>query len=251
MKIFTTRVSKKVGILMFWLLIWEGLSLLINNQILLPQPLSVLITLSKLIFEKYFWKSVLLSIIRVILGVLTSIILGIILGIFSGLNIFLEEILEPFIIAVKATPVMSIIIIALVWFNSNSVPIFTTILMCFPMIYTNVLQGIKSVDKNLISMAKLYKVRKIYILKQIYFPWIMPYIYSGILMCLGVGWKVSVASEVLSTPKFSIGLNILSSKSNLDTEELFAWTIIVVLLSLILENVFKKYVNKRTRINIR
>ncbi|WP_251859756.1 ABC transporter permease subunit [Clostridium sp. Marseille-Q2269] len=235
---------RKVLIIIFWIFVWELSSLFINNEILLPYPKDVLNTLIILVLKRYFWISVFKSISRVIIGIMISIILGIILGSMAGLNDFAEEFLEPLVTTIKATPVMSIIIIALVWFKSSNVAIFTSILMCFPIIYTNILSGIKSVDIKLIHMANLYNVKNRYILTEIYFPSIKSYIISGILMCLGIGWKVCVASEVLSTPRYSIGLNLLNAKATLATEQLFAWTIVVVLLSLIFEKIFKYYARK-------
>lgn len=239
------RITKKTIILMFWVLVWELCSLFINKPLLLPSPVEVAKVLIVLIGKIYFWKSVFNSVTRVILGLFLSIGVGIFIGIAAGLNRFIEELLEPLMVVIKATPVMSIIILALVWFKSSSVVIFTTILICFPIIYTNVLQGIKAVDKHLIQMANIYKVKNKYIIKDIYLPCIKHYIVSGVLMCLGLGWKVSVASEILSTPRYSIGLNLLNAKSTLETAELFAWTIVVVLLSFIFELIFKYYIKNR------
>jgi len=239
-----TKIIKKIGILIFWILIWHVCSVFINEELLLPSPFQVLKSLVLLMGKFYFWKSVLSSVIRVIIGILLSVIIGIVLGLTAGLNKFVEELLEPVVITVKATPVISIIIIALVWFNSSNVVIFTAILICFPIVYTNVLQGIKSIDKSLIQMANVFKVKRKYVLKDIYLPSIKNYIVSGILMCMGIGWKVSVASEVLSIPRYSIGLNLLSAKTTLETAELFAWTIVVVILSFMFEKVFKYYLQK-------
>lgn len=240
------KIVKKSAIILFWLCIWELCSLFLNTEILFPAPLAVLKALYYMMGKEAFWISVFQSILRVIEGISFSIITGILLGIISGINKFVEELLEPLVVTIKATPVMSVIIVALVWFQSSGVAIFTSILMCFPIIYTNVLQGIKSVDRKFLEVAKVYKVKRIYILKYIYIPSIKSYIVSGVLMCLGLGWKVTVASEVLSTPKYSIGLNLLNAKSILDMEELFAWTIVVVILSLIFENMFKFYINRKS-----
>ncbi|WP_373844935.1 ABC transporter permease [Clostridium sp.] len=239
-----TKIIKKIGILIFWILIWHVCSIFINEELLLPSPFQVLKSLALLMGKFYFWKSVLSSVIRVIIGILLSVIIGIVLGLTAGLNKFFEELLEPVIVTVKATPVISIIIIALVWFSSSNVVIFTAILICFPIVYTNVIQGVKSIDKSLIQMAVVFKVKRKYILKDIYLPSIKNYIVSGILMCMGIGWKVSVASEVLSIPRYSIGLNLLSAKTTLETAELFAWTIVVVILSFMFEKVFKYYLQR-------
>lgn len=244
MKISIIKKSRKIAILIFWIFIWELCSLFINQPLFLPSPLEVFKVLLTLVGDDYFWKSILSSITRVILGLFISIVIGIIIGIAAGLNKFIEELLNPLIICIRAIPVMSIIILALVWFKSYYVSVFTAILTCFPIIYTNVLHGVRSVDVKLIQMANIYKVNKMYVIKDIYLPSIKPYIVSGILMCLGLGFKVSVSSEVLSTPKYSIGLNLLNSKSMLETSELFAWTIVVILLSFIFEMVFKNYIKR-------
>ncbi|AKA68030.1 ABC transporter permease [Clostridium scatologenes] len=242
MKISTTKEIRKISILIFWMLIWELCSLFINNSLLLPSPLEVLEVLVQLVKKIYFWQCVFNSVLRVISGVSLSIGIGILIGIIAAINKFIEELLEPLVVCIKATPVMSIIILALVWFKASNVVIFTSVLTCFPIIYTNVLEGIKAVDKNLIEMASVYKVKNKYIIKDIYLPYIKHYIVSGVLMCLGMGWKVSVASEVLSIPKYSIGLNLLNAKSTLETAELFAWTIVIVALSFIFEIIFKYYI---------
>lgn len=239
------RSTRKILILVFWVLVWELCSLFINNPLLLPSPIEVTKVLFFLTGKTYFWKSVFNSVATVISGLVLSIGIGIIVGVAAGLIPFIEELLEPLMVVIKATPVMSIIILALVWFKSSNVVIFTSILICFPIIYTNVLQGIKAVDKQLIQMANIYRVKNKYIIKDIYLPSIKHYIVSGILMCLGIGWKVSVASEILSTPRYSIGLNLLNAKSTLETAELFAWTIVVVLLSFIFELIFRYYIKKR------
>ncbi|AZV57591.1 ABC transporter permease subunit [Clostridium sp. AWRP] len=239
-----TKIIKKLSILIFWMLIWELCSLFMNNSLLLPSPFEVLKTLIILMGKNYFWESVFNSILRVIIGILLSIAIGIITGVIAGMNKFIEELLEPLVVTVKSTPVISIIIIALVWFNSSNVVIFTAILICFPIIYTNVIEGIKSVDKYLIQMASVYNVKQKYVIKDIYLPSIKNYIISGIFMCLGIGWKVSVASEVLSTPNYSIGLNLLNAKTTLETSELFAWTIVIVILSFIFEKIFKYYLSR-------
>jgi NitT/TauT family transport system permease protein len=140
---------------------------------------------------------------------------------------------------------MSFIVIALVWFKSGTVPIFINLLVCFPIIYTNILEGINSIDKKILDMTKLYKVKKIYIIKDIYIPATKNYIISGIIMSLGLGFKVTIASEILSVPRYSIGLNLLESKTMLETSELFAWTLIIVFLSLFFENLFKFYLKHK------
>ncbi|TDT69707.1 NitT/TauT family transport system permease protein [Hypnocyclicus thermotrophus] len=241
MKTFITKIIKKKIIILSWILIWGLIAKIVNNSILIPSPIETFKTLLSLVNKANFWYTIFFTVYRVLIGVLLSIFLGTFLSIFAIYSKILKDFFEPIITAIKSTPVMSFIVIALVWFKSGIVPIFINVLVCFPIIYTNILEGINSIDKKILNMAKLYKVKNIYIIKDIYIPATKNFLASGIIMSLGLGFKVTIASEILSVPRYSIGLNLLESKTLLETQELFAWTIIIVFLSLLFEGLFKFY----------
>lgn len=239
----------KIWILVFWILVWEIASLIISKEVYLPSPISTLRALMGLIVQVKFWNSVFMSILRVAMGFIISCIGGILIGIICGLNRFFYELFNPLVITIKSTPVISFIIIALIWFEAGNVPIFICFLMCFPVIWTNVVQGIRGVDGNLLEMAKIYNVKKSLVIRDIYVPSITPYISAGITMSLGLGWKVTVAAEVLSSPKFAIGMHLYNAKVYLETPEVFAWTGVVILLSFGFEYLFKSMIKKRRLLN--
>lgn len=238
---------KHIGITAFWILMWQFAHLIIGRDVYVPSPFVVFQTLFELVQEKSFWVIVYHSMYRVALGLLLSLIFGIVLGVISGLNQMIYEVLNPLMVVIKSTPVISIIIIALIWFKSTNVPIFIGFLMCFPIVWTNVVTGIHHVDKKLLQMAKVYEVPKHRILKQIYWPSLTPYLTAAMITALGLGWKVSVAAEVLSHPRNAIGSELHSSKAYVDTPSLFAWTLVVILLSLLFEVVFVKFAKKYRR----
>lgn len=242
------KVQRTIFIVVFWTLIWYFLHLIIDQNLYMPSPLAVFSRLSELVFLSTFWLGVFASIYRVAIGVTLSVLLGVILGVLSGSRKIFYDFLNPLVISIKSTPVLSFIIIALIWFSSSNVPIFICLLMCFPIIWTNVVEGIKNVDIKLLEMAKVYKVSKINIIKKIYIPCVKPFVFASLITSMGLGWKVTVASEVLSYPKHAIGSNLYSSKVYLDSEQLFAWTIVVIILSIIFEIIFKKLINNNSRI---
>ena len=236
--IMKNKVTLNIAIVLFWLIIWQLIYLIIAKDLYIPAPLAVLESLKELVQTPVFYKIVSVSIIRVIAGLLISFVLGVILGVLSGINKLVYKFLKPLITVIRATPAISFIIIALIWFESTYVPIFISFLMCFPIIWTNVGLGIKSVDKKYLDLAKVYQISKIKKIKYIYVPSMKPYFKSSIINTLGLAWKVSVAAEVLSHPRYAIGSNLHSSKVYLDIPGLFAWTLVVVILSVIFENIF-------------
>ncbi|AOY75281.1 ABC transporter permease [Clostridium formicaceticum] len=250
MKDFITKSKKKAldnaFAFLFWLTLWQITYFVLQRDIYLPSPLSVFTQLKELVFLRIFWESIAYSIYRVILGVFLSTILGITMGIVCSAYRFVYNLVNPLMVAIKSTPILSFIIIALVWFSSSHVPIFTCFLMCFPIIWTNIMTGLANVDPKLLQMAKLYRIKKRMIVKKIYLPTIIPYFSTACITSLGLGWKVSVAAEVLSHPKNAIGSQLYSAKIYLDASGLFAWTLVIILLSLLFERIFTCCLEKIT-----
>lgn len=237
-------ILKNIGILLIYLLIWQLVYSLVQREVYLPSPGQVFMRLGELIGEKSFWQAVAMSMYRVVWGLFLATFLGLVFGALAGWSKFCYSLMHPLVVAIKSTPAISFIIIALIWFSSSNAPIFICVLMCFPIIWTNILTGIQSVDQKLLEMAKVYRVKKWDIMQKIYFPTILPYFTAAIITALGMGWKVSVAAEVLSHPRHAVGSHLYTAKVYLDSSSLFAWTIVVITLSLILEKVLSYCLNK-------
>lgn len=235
----------RLAIAAFWLSMWQLAYLLIGRDIFVPSPFMVGQALGELVWEPLFWQSVGFSILRVFIGIVLSTTAGLVLGVLAGLKAPVYHVLNPLVTAIKATPVMSFIIVALVWFKSDNVPVFICFLMCFPIIWTNVVAGLQEVDDKLLEMASIYGVQERHILRWIYLPSMLPYFKAGLTMALGLGWKVSVAAEVLSHPQYAIGSQLHSAKVYLDTPALFAYTAVVIALSFAFEKVFRWGIQRR------
>jgi len=219
--------------------IWKIISVFVSSDIIFPSPEKTIVRLFEIILEKDFIKIIYHSLIRGFLGFILSFALGIILGISAGFNKIFFKMFEPVIVAVKSTPLMSIILVALIWLKSGNVPVFASFLVSFPIIYTSIVEGIKNVDHKIIEMASLYKVKKARILSEIYMPAIMPFIISSSLASLGIGWKAVIAAEVLSNPEYAIGTSMQLSKVYLQTDKVIAWTVIVVMISFVFEKIIR------------
>lgn len=241
------KAAQSLGIGIFWLLIWQFVYLMVGRDVFVPSPFSVLKVLMEMIQKDVFWLTVAHSVFRVAMGIILSVVFGVALGVLSGLQTWLYMLLNPMVSVIKSTPVISFIIIALVWFKSTSVPVFIGFLMCFPIIWTNTVMGIRQVDRKLLQMAKIYQIPRKTVIWEIYMPSLVPYLSAAIITSLGLGWKVGVAAEVLSHPSRAIGSELHSAKAYIDTPTLFAWTLVVILLSLLFETVFAKLIRKWVR----
>ncbi len=234
------RILKILLIIAFWAAIWQAASMIVDQPLYMPSPAETFKTLWGLFFTFDFWLSIAFTFYRVILGLVISFAAGVTLAYLSSRWKALQSILGPAVAAAKSVPVVSIIILALVWFNSSFVPVFSCVLLCFPIFYTNTLSGIKSIDKELLEMAAVFRVKHKRIVYDISIPSVLPNIYSALSICLGFSWKSVVAAEALSSPDYSMGFSLLKTKNTLDTPALFAWTITIIIISIIVEKVLKR-----------
>lgn len=229
---------RKTAVLAFWLLVWQLAYQAVDRELYLPAPLAVLKRLSQLVRLEAFWTDTLWSVMRVAEGFALSVILAVLLGVLSGLSSFVHAVLSPLVTSIKATPVMSFIMIALFWFSSGEVPVFVCFLMCFPIVWTPMVEGIRNVDGQLLEMSRVFRVHLWVRIRRLYIPSLLPFFTPACLNALGFGWKVGVAAEVLSHPVRSIGGHLYEAKAYLDSAELFAWTVVVILLSMGFEKLF-------------
>ena len=206
------------------LLLWQIASLLAGSELLAPGPIPVLRKLIAIAATKRFLLSLWGSFYRVILGMAISVPLGLILGLVSALDKRAGAALKPLFQVISATPVMSVILIAFLWFGQERTPVFTAFLMIFPVIAANTIEGIKAIDPKLKELFTVYKLPFKERFLSLYLPGIAPFVLGGLRSGLSLCWKVVVAAEVLVQPRFSLGTGMQNAKAQLETAELFAWT---------------------------
>jgi len=221
----------------FWVGVWYLAALWMGNILLLPTPFQVASCLGRMMMTPAFWQITLVSIGRILLGMAIAVVLGVAVAVLTSAGSLADALIRPLMTAVQATPVASFAILVLLWVNRDFVPVVICVMMVTPVVWGNVSTGIRETDKQLLEMAKVYRLRFPKVLSRIYIPSVKPYFRAACISGLGLGWKAGVAAEVLTVPKASIGRMISESKLYLLTEELFAWTLAVVLLSLLLQKI--------------
>jgi len=242
-KLHRKRFFRRAVCVFIWICIWQLVSFILDQQLLIPQPLNVFKAFGTLISERSFWVLSTLTISRILIGFFLALFVGVILAILTSASSLAYDFFYPAISIIKATPVASFIILALFWFSTGNVPIFIAFLMVLPVIWANVLQGIRNTDPKLIEMGKIFRFSRIKVYIHIYIPSIMPYFKAAFTTGLGLAWKAGVAAEVIGRPALSIGNKLAEAKIYLESEMLFAWTIVVVIISILLENVLVGIVN--------
>lgn len=238
-------INKKTGYgalsVVLMIAIWKVVSMHYGSDFILPSPEKTLSTAFSLFGNGSFLKVAGSTILRGLIGFAIAIILGLGLGIPAGMSTSFRAFLTPFLVVIRSVPVVAFILIALIWFSSSNVPIFIGLLTMFPLVCTNVIEGISNVDKNLVEMARFYKVGHKRIIREVYVPAITPFLFSGASNAMGIGWRAIIVGEVLSQPQFGIGTVMHSAQTFLNIDVLIAWTLIAVLISYIFEQIIRGF----------
>ncbi len=221
---------------LFWLAVWQVMSMVLKSEILLVSPLRVLISLFALVQTPVFWSSTGFSLIRIFGGFLSAALLGSLLAALAGRFSALRELLSPLMLTVRTVPVASFIILALIWFSSKNLSVLISFLMVLPIIYTSVLSGISRRNRQLLEMASVFRADRLHRFLMIDLPEIFPFFRSACKTAIGLSWKSGIAAEVIGMPRGSVGEHLQQAKVYLDTPALFAWTVVIVCASLICEH---------------
>jgi NitT/TauT family transport system permease protein len=238
------RIGRVLLIAAFWIGVWWLASWRVGKPLLFPSPAAVLQRLLDLMQTKEFYQITANSLWNVLLGILTAVLLGCVLAIATYKIAILREALLPVMTVIKATPVASFIILALIWMGAANVPTFITVLIVLPIVWTNLDEGLGKIDPLLIEVTKLYKMPFMKRIKLLFLPSVKPYFVSACRTSLGLAWKAGIAAEIIARPRNSIGTMIGDAKQYIMTEDMFAWTLTVIILSLVIEFLFATLLNK-------
>lgn len=221
--------------ILFWLGVWQVGSMAIGQELLLVSPITAIRTLFTLMGDAEFYLSILNSLMRILGGFFLGVALGALLAVFSYMCPPVATLLSPLMYAIKATPVASFVILALIFISSRYLSVLMAFLMVLPMIYTNVLTGLRNTDRKLLEMAKVFHMKPGARIRAIYLHAVYPHFLSACALSLGMSWKAGIAAEVIGLPDQSIGEALYQAKIFFSTPELFAWTLMIIMLSVGLE----------------
>ena len=245
-----TRMKQKIkrrygaAAVVFWLAVWQLAAAAIGQEVFLVSPLQAAGTLVQLLPQPDFWQRVGFSAGHILLGFLLGAVCSVVCSVAAERWVWVDALLSPVMQLVKATPVASFIILALVWVSGKSLSILISFLMVLPVLYGAVRTGIESADPQLLEMARVFRLPLVRRVKAIWLPAVLPAFRQGCSVALGICWKSGVAAEVIGLPDGSIGDALYRAKITLSTGELFAWTFVIILLSAAFEKLFLALLDK-------
>lgn len=223
----------------FWLCVWQAASAAVASSLILASPLAVLKTLAGLVPSAAFWHTVCQSTARILAGFFLGLAAGLALACLSAAFAFVRVLLHPLVLTVKSVPVASFTVLALFWLrDAANLSMLISFLMVVPVVYANTLEALLSVDAALPEMAKVFRLGAVRTARYIYAPAAAPGVRAACRVGLGLCWKSGVAAEVIGITSGSLGEMLYNAKLLLSAADLFAWTLVIILLSFGFEKLF-------------
>ena len=242
---------RRAGVLAFYLALWAVLAHAVNQPLLLPTPRAVAARLMELLPQAAFYKTLLTTLLRTACAYVLGVAAAVLLAALCCKSPLADELLSPLLSAVRATPVTSFIVLALVWLSSSRVPMLMGFLMTLPIVYSALSQAIRAIDPALLEMAQVFRFGRWGTLRHVIIPSVLPAFAESALAAIGLCWKAVVAAEVIGVPKLAVGSRLYEAKIYLETDSLLAWTLMLVLLSVLLEHLLGRAMRRIVRTEAR
>lgn len=228
----------KAGAVIAALAFWQIAAMRIHQKILLVSPWEVFLRLTTIWQVKGFVSSIGFTFGHIVLGFVLGLVSGMLFAFLASRFSLVDTLLWPWVVTIKSVPVASFVIICLIWLSAGNLSVFISFLIVFPVVYQNLLTGLRSTDPKMQEMAKIFRLPWYRKLLFISLPQLEPYLRSACSLSIGMSWKAGVAAEIIGTPDGSIGQMLYYAKIYLDTDDLLAWTVIIVLISICFEKLF-------------
>lgn len=233
------KILKYAAISIFWVLVWQAVAMIVDDSFLIPTPLETLKALSVLGQTPEFYEAALESLLRIIIGFSLGAAIGFIGGVASNRFPLFSDFAKPALQVVKAVPVASFIILTFFWFQSDEIPTFIAFLMVVPIIWAATQTALSEIDYKYIELAKIYKLNSFKVFFKIKLRFIIPTLLTACSTALGFAWKSGIAAEVICRPQIALGTLLNDNKNYFDMPSVFALTVVVAILSIILETILK------------
>lgn len=232
------KIFKICGPIAVYICIWQLLSMSVGSSLLLPSPKETFEAMVRIIRSKMGWVAISATLLRIVIGYVCGCIAGVLLAVLTAHSRVCDWLLKPLRSLIKTTPITSFALILLVSVVKGTLPIVVAMIVVIPMIWQTTEEAIKSRSKQLDEMSRIYLTfwKK---LRYVTLPQVLPRFLATASTALGFAWKAVITAEILAVPKKSIGLQMYNNKMYLETPELIAWTLIVIILSVIIESCLK------------
>ena len=233
-----SKTRERLLALVVWVIVWQLAAMTLGHGgLFLATPLQTLRALGLLLPTPAFWQRIAFSALRIVAGFVLAVVGGLVLGAAGARWRTVRVLVDPVMQLIRAMPVASFVILALLWVIGSNLSVVVSFTHVLPVVYAGVVAGIADTDPQLLEMARVYRLSWTARLRYIWLLGIFPSFCESCIAAMGMCWKSGVSAEVIGLPDHSVGDALYRAKITLSTPDVFAWTLVIVLLSALLSAV--------------
>ncbi|MDD4993824.1 MAG: ATP-binding cassette domain-containing protein [Paludibacter sp.] len=230
---------------------WQLIALAIGFPALFPSLTDLFNEVFKLIISANFFVALAATVLRGIIGFVFAFFLAFLLASVATFSGFWRSFFQPIIVTARSIPVISMVLLALLWFSPTQLPVFIALITMFPILYQNTLTGLTQTDIRLIEMAQVFGKSGTNQFFNIYLPSGKKNIFDGIKTAMGFGWRAIIIGEVLSQPLHGIGTSMKLAQVYINVPELIAWTVVAIAVSYLFEFIIGQIQSSNLKIQLK
>lgn len=210
---------------------WQLLSWQMAQPQLIPSFPDLIRALLRLVYTPGFLVSIGTTCLRACVGLLLSLATASITAFLLNRSEAIRFLFMPWLSLLRSVPVISFILLALIFLNPEMIPLLIAFLTMYPLLTENLLKGLMNRRDSWKMLARQFHLNAWNRLFQINYPQLRPYLFSGLASAVGFGWRAIIMGEVLSQCVDGIGKRMKEAQVFIDVPELIAWTLVAIVLS--------------------
>ncbi len=223
----------------FFLAFWEIASRWLIDPFWIGQPSQIASRLWRMVLNGDLWWHAVPTVLQAAAGLLLSLVIGIPIGLLFAYNRYVERVLEPFFLGLYSIPRIALAPLFILWFGIGPA---SKIVMAFSLVVfvviLNTYEGMKGVDRELVDMMRAMKASRLYILRKVLLPGIVPWIFASIRVGVGLALIGSVVGELLGSNR-GLGWFVEHAAARIDVIGVFTGLIILMVVGMALNEAVK------------
>jgi NitT/TauT family transport system permease protein len=234
------RILSIASLLALWLILAA-----VFPPTIVPGPVAVFKAMGENLASGQAFYHLYKTLLRVGFGLILTMVLGVAVGTVMGLSHKGEIFLDSWVMVGLTIPAIVYSIICLLWFGLNDVAAIVAIgTAAFPAVSISIWQGIKGIDTQLVSMGQAFHLSRSTIVRKIIFPQLLPHILASMRYALGICWKICTTVELIGMSS-GVGYQLNYWFGLFSMAQVFAWTLLFLLVMFAIEYLLFKPVEKR------
>ncbi|MFE0423481.1 ABC transporter permease [Streptomyces sp. NPDC058953] len=215
--------------------------------VLVPSPVETARALGRLAADGVLHTEVVRSLGRALTGSVLALLIGVAWGLVGGGSSVADGLGRPLRAVLLGIPPIVPVVMGMVWWGGGGeVPVFVATLVSVPVVAVTIAEAVRALDPDLKEMATAFRVPLAHRLRHLVLPALTAPLLASVALVTTTSLRTVIMAELLAAPD-GVGARIATARTNLATDEVFAWAAVAVAVALLAEHLLIGPLRRRAR----